>query len=128
MAAVEGDVGFVPVIGILIIENSNAFLTLSSKGINTNSIRDLKNKLRKKFDDSDESMIHATDNTAQALEYVKVCFKDFQIENIDYKVELEKRGIGSLLQSYFVIKHHLKFFKSQFIDLIFNSVIKLFKL
>lgn len=128
LAAVEGDLGFVPVIGILIIENSNSFLTLSSKGIKTNSIRALKNKLRKKFDDTDESVIHATDNTAQALEYVKVCFKDFQIENIDYKVELEKRGIGKLLQSYYVIEYQFKFFKIQFIDLIFNSVIKLFKL
>lgn len=128
LAAVEGDLGFVPVIGILIIENSNSFLTLCSKGIKTNSIRALKNKLRKKFDNTDESVIHATDNTAQALEYVKVCFKDFQIENIDYKVELEKRGVGKLLQSYYVFKYQFKFFISQFIDLFFNSVIKLFKL
>lgn len=39
-------------------------------------IKKIKQDIRNKFDKSDYSIIHSTDNTLEALEYIEVCFPD----------------------------------------------------
>ncbi len=91
----EGSKSFMP--GMTLVVLDLLFHHFDGKGKYSdeyNRLRALKNKIRSSFDSGDVSIVHATDNTEEAWEYVDVCFpedREFikkEIENVFGKHEL----------------------------------------
>ena len=109
---VNGDKNFLPR-KILIIQDVTDYTKfLNIFNIKYNSIRTLKTKLRKQFDNTEESIIHATDNSAQAIEYMEEI-------NLDSKFvkEIKKKKTPFEQGFYFYFKVPFYFIKFLFITI-----------
>jgi hypothetical protein len=82
------DKNLLPAIAILILNTRiTGFSNSKFKGIDPEKIiKDLKKELRHKFDNSDVSMIHSSDNTREAWEYTNTCFPG-EIDTIKKEVD-----------------------------------------
>lgn len=101
LSEVNGDTNFLPWYFIIVKDNTSTFKILGKLNIKTNSIRILKNQLRNKFDVDKTSLIHATDNTTQAIEYIELIDSDF---NLDELKSIESRiNLHDILKGFFII-------------------------
>ena len=79
MSAVDGDGEYLPEYFMIIKDNTSRFKLLNHFGVKTNSIRLLKNKL---LDNGNHSIIHATDNSSQVIEYIDLIIDKFNYDEI----------------------------------------------
>ena len=70
----EGD--YLPAAGLVLLDVQGIVLKARSKGVNINRIRSVKSQLRDEFDTAGESLIHITDHTSEALEYLEVLYPE----------------------------------------------------
>jgi len=81
-----------PVMAVAALGTSpRTFLDMMTGNYNHGKLRKIKKQLRDRFDggrNSDESLIHSTDNTRESWEYIEVCFPE---EVGDIKNSIEKR-------------------------------------
>jgi hypothetical protein len=126
LSAVEGDIEYLPWYFMIIKDNTSRYKLLNYFNIKTNSIRLLKNKLRNDLDVSSHSIIHATDNTSQAIEYINLITDDF-VENKFLKKE--KLTFKDILKGLTIIPiyliYSLKKKSKQFAVRIINLIIRI---
>jgi len=79
---------FLPAMAVVVLDTHTARAAKinATSGSGDKRIRDLKKILRRKFDTSKVSFVHATDNTHEAWEYITACFLN---EETDVKKEIE---------------------------------------
>ena len=125
LSAVKGDIDYLPSYFMIIKDNTSTFKLLNYFGIKTNSIRLLKNKLREKIDKTNHSVIHATDNSTQAIEYINLILGKTNIKNFDtdQKIQLLDMLKGLIIMPkylFYQLKKNTKHLSAKFIKTIFK--------
>ena len=105
---------------MIIKDNTSTFKLLNYFGIKTNSIRLLKNKLREKIDKTNHSVIHATDNSTQAIEYINLILGKTNIKNFDTDQKIQ---LLDMLKGLIIMPKYL-FYQLKKIQNIFSKFIK----
>ena len=126
LSAVGGDAEYLPWYFMIIKDNTSRYKLLKYFNIKTNSIRLLKNKLRNKIDLGSHSLIHATDNTSQAIEYISLMVENFSENKF---LNLDKLKPKDILKGLIIIPSFLIYsFKKnakRFAVRILNLIIRL---
>ena len=68
--------GLLPAMALVVLDLHRARVSRASSTQGRERIRKLKESLRTRFDSGDESVIHSTDSTAEAWEYITICFPE----------------------------------------------------
>jgi len=121
------DEDFLPAAGVVVVDSVP--WQLWDNDVNMR-IRALKEKLRRNFDSEKESIVHATDNTYESWEYVKICFPD-EIDKIRNTIkDIERsRGFSGLIKKWAVtmkikIYYYRNVLKSKLRDLFMRLVMR----
>jgi len=119
------DENFLPAVIVVVIDTlfkeSNNYKIIRSR------IRNIKEKLRARFDTERESLIHGTDGAHESWEYIKVCFPD-QIEEIRERINQVKPFCGFFYpfkKIIIIFKTKIYYYKSMIKIKIFNFLKKL---
>lgn len=68
--------GLLPAMALVVLDLHRARASVANTTHGRRGIRKLKESLRTRFDSGDESIIHSTDSTEEAWEYITVCFPE----------------------------------------------------
>ena len=126
MSAVDGDEEYLPEYFMIIKDNTSRFKLLNHFGVKTNSIRLLKNKLRKVLDNGNHSIIHATDNSSQAIEYIDLIIDKF---NYDEILKNDKLSFKDIFYGTIILPNYLFYIlKNKIKNIAANVVKKIFRI
>lgn len=105
LSEVNGDTDYLPWYFFIVKDNTSTYKILRKLNINSNSIRILKNQLRDKFDLDKFSMIHATDNTTQAVEYIELIDSGLNLDELN--LINSKLDFLDILKGFFIIPKYI---------------------
>jgi len=72
----KSDHDLTPAMALVLLDTRPYSMFHAKRGEGQSSIEALKTSLRKIFDEDADSMVHSTDNTREAWEYIEACFPD----------------------------------------------------
>lgn len=115
---VEMGDGLSPAMVIVVLDTHVARLSkfIKSRRVHPGGIKDLKKVLRAKFDTTKESsMIHSTDNTNEANEYLRWCFSPDEVACIQDKLNHEygRLQVSVVEKFQYLVKSSILFFPDQ---------------
>tara|TARA_Y100001958_G_C21218739_1_gene544134 strand:- start:104 stop:1735 length:1632 start_codon:yes stop_codon:yes gene_type:complete len=126
LSAVDGDEEYLPEYFMIIKDNTSRFKLLNHFGVKTNSIRLLKNKLRKVLDNGNHSIIHATDNSSQAIEYIDLIIDKFSYDEI---LKNDKLSFKDIFYGTIILPNYLFYIlKNKIKNIAANVVKKIFRI